>query len=51
MKDGKKEKFTNCKKCGSKCNHDDDGFDMCRFCLADSKTSKDSKNMPIAREQ
>lgn len=34
MKDGINEKFTLCRECGSKCNHDDDGYDLCRFCSA-----------------
>jgi hypothetical protein len=38
MKDGIKEKYTNCKYCGTKCNHDDDGYDECRFCLSTGNT-------------
>jgi hypothetical protein len=45
MKDGINEKFGICKGCGAKCNGDDDGYDICRFCENDVPVKEDTSTI------
>lgn len=38
MKDGTNEKYSICTGCGAKCNGDDNGYDLCRFCEDEVKS-------------